>query len=98
MQKIISDEDSEDKLMQKITSDEDLELVNLVYEEEDELNLAEDEIIVEAAVDSGCVDHTVDPEDVPGSVMLVKNPPGTKDFVGAGGHGIKRFGKAKVIM
>ena len=82
----------------KLQTDEDFGLVNLIYEDEEELNLAEDEVVVEAAVDSGCVDHTIDPEDVPGSVMLVKNPPGTKDFVGAGGHGIKRHGKAKVIM
>ena len=81
-----------------IFDEEPPESMNLVYEDEEELNLAEDEVVVEATVDSGCVDHTIDPEDVPGSVMLVKNPPGTKDFVGAGGHGIKRHGKAKVIM
>ena len=71
----------------------------LIFENDEELNLAEDEKIVEVALDSGSVDHITDPDDLPSSCLLVKPPgPPPRPFVGAGGHDIKRLGKVEVIM
>ena len=53
---------------------------------------------VEVALDSGCAKHCTKRGEVPGTVEVVPPPAGTADFVGAGGHGIRRHGKVKVVM
>ncbi len=81
------------------STDEPNETVALIEDtDEDEINMAEEEKVVEVAIDSGCFAHCVEPDDIPSSVEIVRPPPGSKDFVGAGGHTIKRHGKATVIM
>ena len=51
------------------------------------------------AVDSGSVAHCVGPKDIPGSIR-VRTPPSGKirNFVGAGGDGIKNYGEAAVEL
>ena len=74
----------------------------LVLEEDDddeeEVLNAEDEKEIEAALDSGCVKHVVAKNNLPATIEVVPPPSGTKDFVGAGGHGIRRHGKAQVVL
>ena len=65
-------------------------------QEDDEILNTEEEKDIVFAADTGCVRHAVGPEDIPAQVMVVAPPPGTKDFVGAGGDRIKRHGKAAV--
>ncbi len=68
-----------------------------MYEQEDEEVLnTEEEKEIEVAGDSGCVRHCICPEDLPGAVVVKPPPPGTRDFVGAGGDFIKRHGMAAV--
>ena len=67
-------------------------------QEDDEILNTEEEKEIVVAADTGCVRHAVAPEDLPAHVMVVAPPPGTKDFVGAGGDRIKRHGKAAVQM
>ena len=57
------------------------------------LNTVE-EAEVEVALGSGCVKHCYGKEDLPRDVRerIRPPPPNTKDFIGAGGHGIKRHG------
>ncbi len=74
----------------------------LVLEEDDddeeEVLNAEDEKEIEAALDSGCVKHVVTRGNIPATIEVVPPPSGAKDFVGAGGHGIRRHGKAQVVL
>ena len=78
---------------------DDCLLAPLDYAEDDtEVLNTEEEKEVDVAVDSGCVSHCTNPESLPRSVSVVKHPPGTKDFVGAGGEGIKRHGKAALVL
>ena len=80
--------------------DENIFLAPLEYAEGDnnEVFSAEEELEMEVAADSGCVAHCTHPESLPASVTTVKHPPGTKDFMGAGGESIKRHGKAALAM
>ncbi len=52
------------------------------------------------AIDSGCVAHTANPANIPGNVNVIKpeDPKKLGNFVGAGGHTIKRYGKATVEL
>ena len=69
-----------------------------MWEEEDDEEIlnTEEEIEIEVAADTGCVKHAVAPEHLPRAVVIKPPPPGTKDFVGAGGDSIKRHGKAAI--
>ena len=70
----------------------------LEYEDEEEEVLAtEDEVVVKIASDSGAVDHITNPASVPGSVVIRK-PVKMRNFVGAGGEGIKNYGEASVTL
>ena len=70
----------------------------LEYEDEEEEVLAtEDEVVVKIASDSGAVDHITNPASVPGSVV-VRKPARMRNFVGAGGEGIKNYGEALVTL
>ncbi len=66
--------------------------------DDDEIINAEEEKEIEVAMDSGSVVHAVEPDDLPPSVEIKPPPPNSKNFVGAGGHGIKRHGKAEIIL
>ena len=57
----------------------------------------EEEVVICAALDSGAVEHVASPDDIPAGVM-VEQPDDLRDFVGAGGHNIKHYGKAKIMM
>ena len=74
----------------------------LEYEEcsDDEfIGSAEDEIEVEAAADTGAVAHCSAPKHLPGSISVVQSKDGrVRNFVGAGGEGIKRYGEAQVVL
>ena len=74
----------------------------LEYEEcsDDEfIGSAEDEVEVEAAADTGAVDHCSSPKDLPGSISVVQSKDGrVRNFIGAGGEGIKRYGEAQVVL
>ena len=72
----------------------DINGVEYEYEDEELLNIME-EVEVEVANDSGSVAHVVGPEDVPSNVTRFKGP-NMEDFKGAGGDGIKNYGKAQV--
>jgi hypothetical protein len=80
------------------THEDDLNISTLEMESDDEILNAEEEKIIEVAVDSGCVAHCAEPDCIPPSVSVKPPPPGSKNFVGAGGHTIKRYGKAEVVL
>ena len=63
--------------------------------DDDELFNIMEEVEIEVANDSGSVAHVVGPEDVPSNVTLIRSP-NMKNFKGAGGDGIKNYGKAEV--
>ncbi len=70
----------------------------LEYEDEEEEVLAtEDEVVVKIASDSGAVDHITNPGSVPGSVVIQKSAR-VRNFVGAGGEGIKNYGEAFITL
>ena len=66
--------------------------------EEEEVMAAEEEIEIEVAADSACVDHVVGPGDIPGNIRVVKESGKTRNFVDAGNHTIKNYGKAEVEL
>ena len=77
----------------------DLEIDLFEFQDsEDEILNTEEDKVIEIAIDSGCVAHCTDPDDIPCTVEVKPPPPGAKDFVGAGGHSIKRHGKAEVLL
>ncbi len=81
------------------TPDKDLEIDLFEFQEsEDEILNTEEDKVIEVAIDSGCVAHCTDPDDIPCTVEIKPPPPGAKDFVGAGGDSIKRHGKAEVLL
>ena len=72
--------------------------VMLTYEdEEDEVFAAEEEVVVKVASDSGAVDHITNPAGVPRSVVA-RRPAKVRNFVGAGGDGIKNYGEVNVTL
>jgi hypothetical protein len=66
------------------------------WEEEDEMLLAEDEIKVEVAMDSGAIAHVTRPDQVPKGVQV--DGSNTRNFMAANGGSIKNYGKARVAM
>ncbi len=81
------------------TLNEDLEIDLFEFQEsEDEILNTEEDKVIDVAMDSGCVAHCADLDDIPSTVDVKPPPPGAKDFVGAGGHPIKRHGKAEVVL
>ena len=75
-------------------SPSDINGVEFESEDEELLNIME-EVEIEVANDSGSVAHVVGPEDVPSNVTLIRSA-NMKNFKGAGGDGIKNYGKAEV--
>ncbi len=77
-------------------------LCPLEYEESDnELNAADDEdrVAIEVAADSGAVANCASPKDLPGSVRVaVPAHRKLRNFVGAGGEGIKNHGESTVTL
>jgi hypothetical protein len=72
----------------------------LEWEESDEeiLNL-DDEVEVTVASDSGCICHVIGPDGIPRKVRpRVPEHGKLKNFVGAGGDGIKNHGKVDVKL
>ncbi len=66
---------------------------------EDALMDLEEEVEVHVASDSGSVAHCVGPKDIPGAVVVRPPPSGrVRNFVGAGGDGIKNHGEALVQL
>ncbi len=90
--------DNLDMFLEPNTHEDDLNISTLEMESDDEILNAEEEKIIEVAVDSGCVAHCAEPDCIPPSVSVKPPPPGSKNFVGAGGHTIKRYGKAEVVL
>ena len=81
------------------TEDENFAMVLEEDDDNDEEVLnAEDEKEIECALDSGYVKHCVTQSNIPATIEVVPPPSGTKDFVGAGGHSIRRHGKAQVVL
>ena len=79
--------------------DDETLMATIELDSDDEEVLAtEEEHEMEVAMDSGCVRHTTPPGSFPKKVKVVPPPPGTKDFVGAGGDSIKRHGKVELVM
>ncbi len=73
----------------------------LEYEDdfEDGLMDLEEEVEVHVAADTGSCAHVVGPKDIPGSIAV--KPPASgrvRNFVGAGGDGIKNHGEAVVQL
>ena len=72
------------------------------YEDDDDDDLVmefEEEVEVHVALDTGSVAHCVGPKDIPGSIRV--KPPASgkiRNFVGAGGDGIKNHGEALVQL
>ena len=72
------------------------------YEDDDDDDLImelEEEVEVHVALDTGSVAHCVGPKDIPGSIRV--KPPASgkiRNFVGAGGDGIKNHGEALVQL
>ncbi len=59
----------------------------------------EEEVEVHVAADTGSVAHVVGPGDIPGSIRVRAPPSGKiRNFVGAGGDGIKCHGEATVEL
>ena len=77
-------------------------LCPLEYEESDnELNAADDDegVVVEVAMDSGAVANCASPKDLPRSVRVtVPTHRKLRNFVGAGGEGIKNHGESTVTL
>ncbi len=74
----------------------------LEYEDEDDDEMVmdlEEEVEVYVASDTGSVAHVVGPKDLPGSIRVRAPPSGkVRNFVGAGGDGIKCHGEATVEL
>ena len=86
--------------LNKFGDDQYLEALKLLeHEDEDEelIGGVQDEVKVKVAMDSGAVAPVVNPDDLPASCQVVKDTSG-KDFVGAGGERIRRYGTAKTVM
>ena len=90
-----------DTLFELDLPDEDHDiLMGLMLEDSDDEEIlnTEEEAEVEVALDSGCVKHCFAKQDLPRAVqnLIQPPPPNTKDFIGAGGHGIKRHGSVQI--
>ena len=84
-----------------ISIHKDGHVMPLEYEDdfEDELMDLEEEVEVHVAADTGSCAHVVGPKDIPGSIAV--KPPASgrvRNFVGAGGDGIKNHGEAVVQL
>ena len=93
--------DDEPNTLIELDSPDDLDLfaATLYEDSDDEVILnTEEETEVEVALDSGCVKHCFGTEDLPRAARnkIRPPPPNTKDFIGAGGHGIKRHGSVMI--
>ena len=80
---------------------ENIHVMPMEYEddEDDHLMDLEEEVEVHVAADTGSVAHVVGPKDIPGSIAV--RPPANgrvRNFVGAGGDGIKNHGEAVVQL
>ncbi len=76
--------------------------IGLVFQDDsddDAIMAAEEEIEVEVAMDSGCVAHVINPDNVP-SAVPVRHSPGERrrNFVNASGGDMENYGKAQVDM
>ncbi len=69
------------------------------FQDDDEILMAEQEVEVDVAMDSGCCAHVVNPDAVPAGVE-VAHPPGRRlrNFVNASGGDMDNFGEAIVQM
>ncbi len=76
---------------------EAIKLLEDEYGDEELIAGIQDEVKVKVAIDSGAVAPVVNPEDLPAGCQVVKDTSG-KDFVGAGGERIRKYGTAKTIM
>ena len=76
---------------------EAIKLLEDEYGDEELIAGIQDEVKVKVAMDSGAVAPVVNPEDLPAGCQVVKDTSG-KDFVGAGGERIRKYGTAKTIM
>ena len=83
-----------------VHDDRDDNIIAIITEDDDDEEILNTEEVreVEVALDSGCCKHSFSKEDLPGTVEIRPLPPGTKEFVGAGGHGIKRHGSAAIQL
>ena len=69
------------------------------HQEECEVNVAEQIVELEAALDSGTVEHVANAHHLPASTMVVKKPGSqSRDFVGANGSPIANYGLATIDM
>ena len=86
----------------QLNHDHDHEPVMPIEYEDDDDDLVmelEEEVEVHVALDTGSVAHCVGPKDIPGSIRV--KPPASgkiRNFVGAGGDGIKNHGEALVQL
>ena len=82
-------------------SKDDLEAIIHLIEEDgfDEImaNVV-DEVVMKVAIDSGSCANVAHPDDLPPDCILVPKAAHEKDFNGAGGDRIKRYGKVKAVM
>ena len=101
--------DHEPNTLLELDNPDDIDFVDVEYSErlvatlfedseDEEILNTEEEKEVEVALDSGCVKHCFGKEDLPVAAQrkIRPPPPGTKDFIGAGGHGIKRHGSVLI--
>ena len=84
---------------------EDLDAIIQLIEEDDYEELvgaAVDEVMRErrmkVAIDSGSCANVAHPDDLPPDCVLVPKAPNEKDFTGAGGDRIRKYGKVKAVM
>ncbi len=86
--------------LNKFGDDQYLEALKLLeHEDEDEelIGGVQDEVKVKVAMDSGAVAPVVNPDDLPASCQVIKDTSG-KDFSGAGGERIRKYGTARTVM
>ena len=73
--------------------------IGLIEEDEGEIMAATRPkvVTIKAAMDSGAVRNTISPDDLPDGVEPAGNPSG-RDFVGANGSNIKRYGPCRTLL
>ena len=66
------------------------------HEDGDQIMAATEHTKIKVAADTGAVAHSAHPRDLPDSVRVMQER--RRNFVGAGGEGLKHYGSAKVRM